>query len=236
MPVFNESSIIEQVVLEYMEIGKYIKIQLILVDDKSTDGSYEILKDLAEAHPDELCVHQNEINKGHGMTLCRALKLGLESNPRLIASCDGDGPISGEDLRVILEGRTAFDILEISRKNRVEPFFRKATTQFTRFLVLLKSGRLPADANTPLRIYEPHVLAELLPKVAESQVPNLLFSILARRRKFNIVNQQINVIERKLNQTGTMWGKGTVPRNLPNARFIKFTIKSLMEVLKFNEK
>lgn len=236
MPVFNESSIIKKVVSEYMEIGKNVKIQLLLVDDKSTDGTYEILKDLAEAHPDELYVHQNEINQGHGITLCRALKLGLELNPRLIASCDGDGPISGEDLREILETRTVFDIVEISRKNRVEPFFRKATSQFTRFLVLLKSGRMPADANTPLRIYQPHVLAKLLPKVATSKVPNILFSILARRGKFSIVNQQIDVIERKLNQTGTMWGKGITPRNLPNARFVKFTIKSLMEVLKFDEK
>ena len=236
MPVFNESSIVKKVVSEYMEIGKYVKIKLVLVDDKSTDGTYQILKDLAAAHPDELSVYQNEINQGHGMTLCRALQLGLEEDPSLIATCDGDGPISGEDLRVILESSTVFDILEISRKNRVEPFFRKATTELTRFLVLLKSGKMPNDANTPLRIYQPHVLAELLPKVAGSKVPNLLFSILARRRKFSIVNQQVNVIERKLNQTGTMWGKGITPRNLPNARFIKFALKSFMEVVKFNEK
>ncbi len=236
MPVFNESSIIRSVVSEYIKIAEYVKIELVLVDDKSTDGSYEILKELATNHPSELSVYQNETNQGHGKTLCRALKLGLEKKPALIASCDGDGPISGADLLKILEGLTSFDILEISRKNRVEPLFRKVTTQLTRILVLLKSGKTPTDANTPLRIYEPYILAELLPRVSGSRVPNLLFSILARRRGLTITNRQIVVVERKLNQTGTMWGKGITPRNLPNARFIKFAMMSFIEVLRFNEK
>jgi glycosyltransferase involved in cell wall biosynthesis len=236
MPVYNESGIIRDVVQDLMIETSLGSVELVLVDDKSTDATFEILQELNAQYSEKVHVFQNEINLGHGGTLCKALSIVLQQTPDLIVSCDGDGPISGKDLIRILELEQHFDVLEVARKRRVEPLFRKFTTQFTRLIVLIKSGKLPIDANTPIRVYQPNVLAKLLPKVVGSQVPNLLLSIICRQKKLVVLSQKVNVVERKINQTGTMWGQGRAPRNLPNKRFMKFAVKSFWEVVRFNEK
>lgn len=233
MPVFNESSIIKLVIEEYLTISGDFRLEILVVDDHSTDETLEVLQTLAMKNPNRLHVFQNNQNHGHGPTFCRALQLSLLKKPDLVVSCDGDGPISGHDLKRLLENRLSFDMVEIARKNRVEPFFRFMTSFATRILVFFKSGKFPEDANTPLRLFNIRFLEEYLPLVNTSKVPNLLFSILARRDNRRIVSSSVVVQERKPNQLGTMWGKRFVPNFLPNMKFLKFCMKSFFEVVKF---
>jgi len=236
MPVFNESGIIQEVVRDFLQDQSKYKLELVIVDDKSTDETHKRIVEVSHEFPGRIHIFQNEQNLGHGPSFTRALKIGLEMSPDLIVSCDGDGPISGSDLFKLFEIKSDYDILEISRKNRVEPLFRKATTQATRMLVFIKSHRIPIDANTPIRVYKPQILNQILPQVDGMKVPNLLISIISRRRRFQLINTQVTVLERKLNQPGTMWGQGRTPRRLPNSRFIRFSFSALKEVLRFNEK
>jgi glycosyltransferase involved in cell wall biosynthesis len=236
MPVFNESEIIQEVVRDFLQDQSKHKLELVIVDDKSTDETYKRIVEVSHEFPGRIHIFQNEQNLGHGPSFTRALKIGLEMNPDLIVSCDGDGPIAGSDLFKLFDIKPDYDILEISRQKRVEPLFRKVTTQATRMLVFVKSKRIPVDANTPIRVYMPQILNQILPKVDGTKVPNLLISIISRNRRFNLMSTQVTVFERKLNQPGTMWGQGLKPRRLPNSRFIKFSFSALMEVLRFNEK
>jgi len=72
IPVFNESETIEQVVDRVNDIS--LKIELIAVDDGSTDRSLEILQRLKEdGRIDQLIVHES--NRGKGA----ALKTGFEA-------------------------------------------------------------------------------------------------------------------------------------------------------------
>ncbi len=233
MPVFNESKIIEDVVTDYLSIESAFQIEVVIVDDSSTDPTYEILRELESQFPGRLHLTRNSTNLGHGPTFCNALELSLTLNPHIVISCDGDGPMSKEDLSELLEISYSYEVLEIVRRNRSEPLFRKLVSFFTRVIVFLKCGSFPLDANTPLRIYRTQQLKELLPHVKDSQVPNLLLSILIRKRRFNLLCSRINVKERKLNQPGTMWGKSLLPRSLPNSKFLKFAATSLIEVVKF---
>ena len=72
IPVFNESATIEQVVDLVNEVS--LKIELVAVDDGSTDRSLEILQRLKEAgRIDRLIVHESNQGKG------AALKTGFEA-------------------------------------------------------------------------------------------------------------------------------------------------------------
>jgi len=72
IPVFNESATIEQVVELVNEVS--LKIELVAVDDGSTDRSLEILERLKEAgRIDRLIVHESNQGKG------AALKTGFEA-------------------------------------------------------------------------------------------------------------------------------------------------------------
>lgn len=236
MPVFNESGIIQDVVRDFLQDQPKYNVELVIVDDQSTDETLKRILEVSHEFPEKVHVFQNEQNLGHGPTFTRALSIGLEMTPDLIVSCDGDGPIAGSDLFKLFEIKSDYDILEISRRKRVEPLFRKITTQATRMLVFIKSKSFPVDANTPIRLYKPQILHQILPKVHGTKVPNLLISVISRNRKFNLMSTHVTVFERKLNQPGTMWGQGLKPRRLPNSRFIKFSCSALMEVLRFNEK
>lgn len=67
MPVFNEAATIEKVagvVLARPEVT-----ELIVVDDASSDGTWEELQRLAAAHPDRVHVLRHERNQGKGAAL-----------------------------------------------------------------------------------------------------------------------------------------------------------------------
>jgi len=236
MPVFNESQIIESVILDYLCIEGAFELLIVAVDDKSTDSTYQILNKLRDKYPNRLFLNQNVANLGHGPTFCKALALSLKHQPTFVVSCDGDGPISGEDLKILLEMDDKCDVLEVIRTERVEPFFRKLTSFITRLLVFVKCGRLPLDANTPIRMFSPETLESLLPQVMHSKVPNLLISIMIRHKGLNLNFFTISVLERKLHQQGTMWGKSRLPRSFPSSRFLKFSFASLLEILRFKVK
>ena len=235
MPVFNESEIIKAVISDYLSIESSFLIAIVIVDDSSTDETFELLRELESQFPGRLHLSRNSINLGHGPTFCNALELSLSQNPHIVISCDGDGPISKEDLSELLKIGDSYEVLEIVRRNRVEPLFRRVVSFITRVIVFLKCGSFPLDANTPLRIYRTQQLIDLLPYVKGSKVPNLLLSIMIRKKGFELLHTQITVKERKLNQTGTMWGKSLLPRSLPNLKFLKFAAASLIEVMKFQQ-
>lgn len=230
MPVYNEESVIEEIVREYLAISH--ELSLVIVDDKSTDSTPEILSRLIREFSDRVHYQRNELNMGHGVTFTRALQTAVEKKPDLIVSCDGDGPLSGEDLRTILSQFGDKHYLEVRRLKRKEPLFRKTVSIFTRFLVFLKTGQLPRDANTPIRLYSPHVLEEFIPKIHLSPVPNLLVSILSRVSTQEISETSVIVRERKGSELGTMWGKSKLPTFLPNTRFLIFSYQSFLHVIR----
>ncbi len=66
IPVYNEASTLARVVERVRHVG--MKVQIILVDDASTDGSGQVARDLAAEHPEVVALH-HERNRGKGAAL-----------------------------------------------------------------------------------------------------------------------------------------------------------------------
>ena len=74
MPVYNERTVVERCISLVMAapLPENMERELIIVDDCSTDGTFDILKRLAEAYP-EIRLHQHEKNSGKGAAVRTAI-------------------------------------------------------------------------------------------------------------------------------------------------------------------
>jgi glycosyltransferase involved in cell wall biosynthesis len=74
VPVYNERATLEALVGRVRAVDYGMPLELVLVDDCSSDGSRELCEKLAAAHPDVVAVHQ-EPNRGKGAAVRRGFEL-----------------------------------------------------------------------------------------------------------------------------------------------------------------
>lgn len=65
IPCYNEESTLESIVDEVLKLKDEIALELVVVDDCSTDGSREVAQKLAAKHSEiKLCFHDKNMGKG----------------------------------------------------------------------------------------------------------------------------------------------------------------------------
>jgi glycosyltransferase involved in cell wall biosynthesis len=76
MPVFNESRWIEAIVQKVLtqKVEGISDVELVIVDDGSTDGTQEHLKKLAQKYGQQICLYAHEKNMGKGAALQTAIQ------------------------------------------------------------------------------------------------------------------------------------------------------------------
>lgn len=244
MPAYNEAGRIESFIRELNEVITDVQLTFIVVDDASTDSTYQSLLTLANTDIN-LEVHQNFSNRGHGPSTLRALSLAAEKRPDCILMIDGDGHFDAHEVNKVLTYFLAnnFEVVEGVRVHRQDPLFRKIVSLATRFLIARRSRTWPIDANTPLRIYNLETARAILNLIPlNSLVPNLHISTLTRTKPFNFAEIRIKPFVRssitpestpQKSQTGTSWGKSI--KNLPSYKFMKFCVRASVELKKANK-
>lgn len=230
MPVFNEADGIVEFLTELdRELPRSVRIQL--VDDASTDSTPAHVRSLGLAS-DRMVLHVNEFNMGHGPTTLKGLRIALESNPEVVVAVDGDGQFEAAEIaQLIAEPSGTTEVIEGVRVGRDDPWFRRVTSRATGLLVALRCGRVPADANTPLRVYRPAALQGLIAGIPDDfSVPNLVISARARRRGLRVEEVPVNSrVRRGLDETGSSWGSRR--RLIPSARFVRFCGRAIRQWL-----
>ena len=75
MPVYNERTVVERCIAQVLTapLPENMERELIIVDDRSTDGSWFILERLAAAHP-EIRLIRHEVNAGKGAAVRTAIQ------------------------------------------------------------------------------------------------------------------------------------------------------------------
>jgi dolichol-phosphate mannosyltransferase len=234
MPVYNEadgiSEFLDEIITNLGDLIDYI----VVVNDFSTDSTLQVL-DSYSRNVQKLKVYSNISNLGHGPTFLNAINHAFSLDSTIIVTVDGDGQFESREIkeRILQFKDSDLDLLECARASRTDPFFRKIVTSLLRFLVWARVGKLPLDANTPLRIYKAHVLFELIQEIPlNSLIPNLRISSLTRRRKYKYEQRWVVSLQRRgLTASGTTW---EAKREwLPSKRFINFCRSAILELLRY---
>src|SRR3954452_24801273 len=97
MPIYNEIDTFERAIAEVLEADLGVDIELIVVDDGSTDGTRERL--FSREWPDNVQLHKHEANAGKGAAVRTALQ---HARGEISAIMDADLEYDPEDLKTLL--------------------------------------------------------------------------------------------------------------------------------------
>lgn len=230
MPAFNEAEGIVGFVDEIRSALSPLTndLSFVVADDRSTDNTASVFDGV-----DDVTVHTQPANRGHGPTALAAYRAGLALDPAVIVHVDGDGQFVGDEICAAVRTlkTTGADAVHGVRQGRTDPWFRKVLTGAVRLMVAVAVGRGIPDVNTPLRVYRPAVARMLVDAVpAEALVPHVHFSLAEVRAGVTVRYLSVRSIPRRgSSSTGTMWG--AVPKvALPPRRLRSFVRASLGEV------
>jgi len=96
MPVYNESATLAAAVARVLDVDFPCDIELVLVDDGSTDGTDAVIAAL----PDSVVTHSHPVNRGKGAAVRTAA--GLASGDYVIV-CDADLEYTPSDIPALLQ-------------------------------------------------------------------------------------------------------------------------------------
>jgi dolichol-phosphate mannosyltransferase len=195
VPAFNEEREIEELVLEVeREIaGRYGVVELIVVDDCSTDATPRILDRLAETRP-WLRVHHAERNAGHGPSVIAGVAL---ARAPWLFQIDSDRQFVVAELTRLWSLRHEADLVLGIRARRRDPRHRLVLSVLVRLVVSLLAGRRLRDPNVPFRLYRREVWDDLAPLIGPTTLaPSIFVVVGAAVRGLRIVEVPVTHLAR----------------------------------------
>ncbi len=117
IPCYNEEKNIKHVI---EGVAKYCS-KIIVIDDSSTDNSFEIVSNLKDDLNKKLMIVQNKKNMGIGYSMKKGISEAIKLDTKFIIKIDGDGQHLASDIPKFLK-KIEFENLDFVKGNR---FFLK---------------------------------------------------------------------------------------------------------------
>lgn len=202
IPVFNEVATIAIVIERVLACG--IPCELLVVDDASTDGTWEALQRF-EAQPN-IRLFRHELNRGKGAALRTAFSC---AKGNVVVIQDGDLEYDPRDfwtlLQPIVEGEA--DVVFGSRfrsdRQRVLYFWHYFGNRLLTLLSNMRTNLSITDVETCYKAFRREVLAQIAPRLRENRFgiePELV------ARVAQIPN--VRVYERSISYAGRTYAQG----------------------------
>ena len=159
MPVYNERATVEEIVQRVLAVP--LRVELIVVDDGSTDGTREVLQALEKERPIKLVLQP--ANAGKGAALRRGFQ---EVTGDLVVIQDADLEYSPEEfpqlIELICQGRA--DVVYGSRflgRHRVFMFTHYAGNRFLTLVTNVLYNTMLTDMETCYKVMRTEVLRSM---------------------------------------------------------------------------
>jgi len=211
VPAYNEKENLVPVLEELRKAG----LSALVIDDGSTDGTYEAAKEKADL------VISNDINLGKGMSLKRGIAYLLKNQDfDYIITMDSDGQHSHKDIEKFLEEAEKGTPFVIG--NRMDnpigmPKIRVITNKFMSWFISKIAGVKIPDTQCGFRLIKREVLEKVIIRTRKFEIESEII-IKAARQGFAIKSVPIQSIYFK-NQSSK------IRPFMDTLRFIRFILR-----------
>lgn len=189
VPAYNESENIERLIKDwYPVIEKHSAegtSRLVVVNDGSTDNTYELMEQLAETRP--LFTPLTKPNGGHGATVLYAYRYAIDNKADWIFQTDSDGQTDPKEFALFWDYRKQYDAIIGSRPNRQDGVPRKIVEQTLLLLLRFIFGIKIPDSNAPFRLMKRDLVKKYIDKMpSDFNLPNVMLTTYFAYFKENI--------------------------------------------------
>jgi len=193
-PMYNEIGNIERSVNGALSVGRQMaeELEIVIVDDASTDGCGELADQLAQKHPEVKVVHHEKNRKLGG-----AMKTGFRNASKdWVLYVDSDMPIKLEEsLRAVPLALAGSDLVIGWRRNRNEGIKREILSFVYNRLIRYTFGLKVIDVNFAFKMMRREVL-QSVPLYSEGSFIDAELLIEAKRQGFKIAEMGLDYYPR----------------------------------------
>lgn len=191
LPVHNEAGSIERVIKEiYKEISPKVRMEFIISEDGSIDGTKEILRGLKKKVP--MVLISDKKRKGYTKAVIDGLK---KVKSDYLLCLDSDGQCDPRDFWKFWRARKKGDLLIGNRFNRQDNIVRKTLSRgFYHFYKMLFPIKLK-DPSCPFILTTKELVRDLLPNLGSTD-QGFWWEFIARAYKRSYKFKQFNVNHR----------------------------------------
>lgn len=184
IPAYNEELNIENTILQWYPVVESISSssRLLIVDDGSSDRTFEILQSFTETH--EQLISVTKPNSGHGSTCLLAYNMAISENADFIFQTDSDGQTDPAEFQPFWINRNNFDFLIGMRHKRQDGYIRVMISFILQTMMLILFGKWIKDPNTPFRLMKTERLIRILSYIPKDFfLCNVAISVIAVYKK-----------------------------------------------------
>lgn len=151
LPAFNEEKTIKDVISELIRLG----VNLIVVDDGSSDSTYQVTMDFVRNHPSQISLYRHPINRGLGATLKTGIEAAYLHGANIIVTFDADGQHHSQDIPPICLPiiRGEADVVIGKRNFNEMPFSKKFGNVVMNIITIIFYGKDVEDSQSGLRAF-----------------------------------------------------------------------------------
>ena len=165
IPCYNENRTISKIIDKILSL-KNINLQIIVIDDCSTDGTREILKNEISEKVDKIIYHN--INKGKGAAIKSSIE-SIKGDIILIQDADLEydpmdyynllKPFKNENIKVVYGSRVLGRSIE-NKSNLIQKYRIIGNYLLTKFSNLINNQKL-TDAHTCYKVFDKDIFFKL---------------------------------------------------------------------------
>jgi glycosyltransferase involved in cell wall biosynthesis len=184
MPAYNEGAAIEDTIRQWYPVVEKAGAgsRLVIVNDGSTDNTYEVMMKLQANYPQLVPLHKS--NTGHGPTCLYAYQYAMSTNADYIFQTDSDGQTKATEFWTFWEKRKEADFIIGNRRTRKDGLSRVVVAKVLKWILLLFFGTSVKDANTPFRLMKAERLKPMLDLIpSDFFLSNVMISVMVIKRK-----------------------------------------------------
>ncbi|HWP92240.1 MAG TPA: glycosyltransferase family 2 protein [Thermodesulfobacteriota bacterium] len=201
LPAYNEAKNIKKTVTEAVSyVEKNFKdYEVIVVNDGSTDGTGEIVEELAITNPKIILVNHAK-NSGYGA----ALRSGFDrASLDYLFLMDSDGQFDISDIERFIPFINTFDIIVGYREKRADPAIRSLNTWLYHLYVELLFGLRMKDMDCAFKMFPRRAYEAVKPIKSGGALFSAELIIKWKRKGFSIKEVPVRHFPRKFGrQTG----------------------------------